>query len=120
MHNLLAAYDLAGGDARKLGEILDVPTATVNAWLRSSEDDVPETYLARIEAAAAQKIDDGVAELRKEAAGDADPFRKRVWRDRLRDLDRAHWLVFGISLFEFQLRLFLKLATKEGDENVSH
>ena len=120
MHTLLAAYSLAGGDARKLGEVLDVPTAIASAWLRGSKEDVPETYLARIEAAAAQEIDRGIAELRKEAAGDADPFRKRVWRDRLRDLDRAHWLVFGISLFEFQLRFFLKLATTEGSENVSH
>ncbi|WP_146910169.1 hypothetical protein [Arenimonas daejeonensis] len=117
MHPLLAAYSLAGGEAPSLGETLGVSTATASSWLRGSEDEVPDKFLARIEAAAAAQVNLRLAELRDEAAGDADPFRKRAWRNCIRDLDRAHWLIYGISLFEFYLRVFLNLARTEADDH---
>lgn len=117
MHPLLAAYNLAGGNARTLGETLGVPHAITSAWMRTPDDAVPSEYLARIEAAAAEQVNHRLAELRAEAAGDSDPFRKRSWREGIRDLDRAHWLVFGISLYEFLLRVFVNLAKAEGNGN---
>ena len=107
MHRLLSAYILAGGEARELSEALDVPLARVTRWLRGAE--IPDHLLVNVEIAAHAQVERRTAQMIDAAENPSGQLRSAKWREQLMDLDRAHWIVHGISLFEFQLRVALKL-----------
>lgn len=107
MHPLLSAYILAGGEARELAKGLGVPLAQVTRWLRGAE--VPEHLLAKVESAASDQVTSRTAQMIDVAEHPNGQLRNAKWREQLMDLDRAYWLVHGISLYEFQLRIALKI-----------
>ena len=114
MHPLLSAYILAGGEARELANILGVPLAKVTRWLRGAE--IPEHLFVKIEIAAIEQVDSRTAQMIDVAEHPNGQLRNAKWREQLMDLDRAYWLVHGISLYEFQLRIALKIEVARNRE----
>ena len=113
MNPLLSAYILAGGEPPKLAQILGLPVNKVLAWIRG--DAIPDGLLSRIEYEAQEQAQRRYTEVLESASDPATSIGNPKWIERLLDLDRAWWIVHGMSVFEFRLRVALRLAKMEAD-----
>lgn len=117
MNPLLSAYILAGGTPPTLARILGLPLNDVLAWTRG--DAIPDGLLSRIEYEAQEQAQRGYTEVLESADDSTTSIGNPKWIEKLLDLDRAWWIVHGMSVFEFRLRVALRLAQMEanGDDD---
>ena len=117
MNSLLSAYILSGGEPPKLAQILGLPVNKILAWIRG--DAIPGDLLSRIEYEAQEQAQRCYTDVLESTSDPATSIDNPKWIERLLDLDRAWWIVHGMSVFEFRLRVALRLAQMEanGDDD---
>jgi len=107
MHELLSAYTFAGGDKWDLARKFGLPVNDVMAWLRG--DEIPEKLLSRLEHEAHDQVQRRYTDLLEKAPVSENNLADPEWIKTLLGLDKAFWILYGISVFEFRLRVALRL-----------